>query len=1308
MHAASAHAPRAATRAFKIAMALLLVVGLIPLSLCSPPTKHAFAADQAYLEVNGQIPYAGYSTGRMTVNGAPAICAQPSKLTPASGTYAKQDLMIGYAGSPEWYEAERSHLRALLYFGPGSYGFDPAIWPATWYDGSPMTYDRYIVCLHIMVSDRYSYDFNKATYGCNAEFKRWALNNLTGQLTETETVPDFENTTAGKIYANDWRVPATFNAYALATGASSQVVLAFDNVGWLALDKDSANPALTEGNGCYRLDGASYLVTNGAGAPMATLVTDATGHAASGELAPGTYYVQETTAPEGYALDPTVYAIEVAPGETAAVGAGGRVADEPQYDPAAVWLAKLDADGGAPEPQGAGSLAGAEFTFDFYPGYYATAQEARASGTPLRTWVFRTDEEGRILPDEAHWVSGDELYRNASGVPVLPLGTVLIGETKAPRGYLPDPTTHVRQITGGGSAQEVSSYRHPLVSEPVIRGGVRVEKRDKESGEMLPLGGASLSTTFEITNANERPVVVEGVRYTPGQVVKRLVTEGGEAQTAADCLPFGTYSIREVMPGDGYFLTDGEARTFSIERNGAIVDAFAAKESFKNLVKRGDLDFVKVREGTMERLAGVPFRLTSQTTGEAHVLVTDANGYASTAASWNPHSQRPNANDNAGPDRYDATAGIWFGADVTPDDKRGALPYDTYTLEELPCKANEGLVLVTIPDIVISRDSHTVTLGTIDDGEPDDGTPYLATTAVDGFDGDKLAIADTETVITDRVEYANLTIGAEYRLTGTLMNKATGEPLLADGQPITAERTFTPVARRGHVSLDYRFNALITDVCDLVVFERLYDQAGRLVASHEDLDDFGQTVRIVEPSVSSLATATSDGRKHLVADPLASVSDTIAFTNLIPGEEYTVRGTLMHRATGEPLASAGAPVTAETSFAPDTGHGSATVVFEFDASALEAGDELVAFETLYRGDTPVATDANMADENQTVTVERPALSTEASDGLDGDKRIVAGRRSTVEDVVTYEGLIPGRDYLMRGELRLRDAEGADAGPLRDADGAPVTAELAFAPETPNGSVTLTFAFDSTALAGRDLVVFESLYREGSLIASHADSADENQTVSVIPSTLMTRARDSADGDKSVTPVEEVAVADRIVVRDVVPGEDYSLVGLLVDREDARPLLAADIFANPEARAPEGLQAYAAALDACVAHGAAHVTADGPDLETQLIYDVDATELAGRDLAAFAFLFCEDDLIAAEYDLDCLDQVVTVSDREGPPSPPDEEEPEPDREPPPEPRGGKEAPLAKTGDGPLVPLVAFIAALACAAMIPAAAKTRRRP
>ena len=1291
---------RAATRAVKMLTAALLVAGLIPLALCSPPDRRAFASDQAYLEVNGQIPYAGYSTGRMTVNGAPAICAQPAKQTPAAGAYEKQDLMIGYVGSAEWYDAERQHLRALLYFGPGSYGFDPGIWPSAWYDGTPMTYDRYVVCLHIMVSDRYSYDFNKATYGCNADFKRWARDNLTGQLTSTETVPDFDNTTAGKIYANGWRVPDTFNAYALATGAGNQIILTFDNVGWLALDKASAAEGISSNNGCYQLEGAAYAVTDASGNTVATLVTDAAGHASSGELTPGTYYVQEVASPPGFVLDPTVYEVEVAPGQTASVG-GGRVYDQPQYDPAALWLAKADADSSTPVAQGSGSLAGAEFSFRFYAGHHATAAEAEASGAPLRTWVLRTDADGRIAPDDAHRVSGDDFFRDEEGASVLPLGTLLISETRAPAGYLPDPAVHVRQITGDGGTQEVTTYRAPTVAEQVIRGGVRVEKHDRESGLGEPLGGATLDATFEISNASDRAVVVGGVSYGPGQVVKRLTTQDGAAQTGADLLPFGDYSIREVMPGDGYFLTDGAPRAFSIAAPGIVVDPFAGDAAFANNVKRGDLEFVKVREGTMERLAGVPFRLVSQTTDEAHILVTDANGYASTHASWNPHTQRTNANDAAGAGASDAGAGVWFGAGTAPDDARGALPYDTYTLEELPCKANEGLVLVTIPGIVVSRDSYTVRLGTIDDGEPDDGTPYLATTASDGLDGDKLLIADADATIVDRVEYANLTPGAAYRVVGTLMDAETGEPAVTSSGPLTAERAFSPAARRGFVDLTYRFNALDTDTTSFVAFECLYDQDGRLVASHEELDDFGQTVRLVEPSVSSVATATADGRKSLVADPAASVSDTIAFANLVPGAEYAVRGVLMNRATGEPIAQGGAPVTAETSFIPDAGHGSATVTFAFDGSALPAGTELVAFETLYRSDAAVATDADIADESQTVTVERPVLATQAADALDGDKRIVAEREARLTDTVAYEGLIPGREYAVRGTLHLRGEDGSDEGPLVGAAGAPVAAEVAFTPEAPDGTVELTFAFDASALAGREVVAFEELCREGVLLASHADIADEGQTVRVVPSTIMTRARDDADGDKSVAPEEGVRVVDRVIARDVVPGREYVIAGMLLDRADALPILVGDDFADPDAQPLRGMRAYNAAMGYCVAHGAALVVADGPDLETQVAYDLDATELAGRSLVAVAFLFDGDDLVAEECDLDCAEQTVAVTDREEPPSPPEEPDDEPAPPPPPA------SPLAKTGDSLAVALLAFAAAGACALAVPAAAKMRRR-
>ena len=109
----------------------------------------------------------------------------------------------------------------------------------------------------------------------------------------------------------------------------------------------------------------------------------------------------------------------------------------------------------------------------------------------------------------------------------------------------------------------------------------------------------------------------------------------------------------------------------------------------------------------MSRLAGVPFRITSETTGESHVIVTDENGYASTAAEWNKHTHKTNANDTAAEEDLDSEAGIWFGLakdgkTVPANDKLGALPYDTYTVEELRCAANEGFVLVKIEGITVN------------------------------------------------------------------------------------------------------------------------------------------------------------------------------------------------------------------------------------------------------------------------------------------------------------------------------------------------------------------------------------------------------------------------------------------------------------------------------------------------------------------------------------------------------------------------------------------------------------------------------
>ena len=151
-------------------------------------------------------------------------------------------------------------------------------------------------------------------------------------------------------------------------------------------------------------------------------------------------------------------------------------------------------------------------------------------------------------------------------------------------------------------------------------------------------------------------------------------------------LPLGKVVIKETKAPKGYLLSDA-VYTVNITSEGTseTVRTYNAPDAPEQ-VKRGDLEFVKVSDGDLNRLANVPFQITSLTTGESHILVTDKNGYASTSAEWNPHT----ANTNRGETSED---GIWFGTSA-PDDNKGALIYDDYELEELRCEANKGMKLL--------------------------------------------------------------------------------------------------------------------------------------------------------------------------------------------------------------------------------------------------------------------------------------------------------------------------------------------------------------------------------------------------------------------------------------------------------------------------------------------------------------------------------------------------------------------------------------------------------------------------------------
>ena len=179
-------------------------------------------------------------------------------------------------------------------------------------------------------------------------------------------------------------------------------------------------------------------------------------------------------------------------------------------------------------------------------------------------------------------------------------------------------------------------------------------------------------------------VYVNGALYQPGEVCATIEVVDGVAQTDARALPYGSYQMVESKPGEGYLHTDQTVRSFQIREDGQVIE-FRDGDAAYNQVARGDLQFVKVGEDNMHRFANVAFKLTSQTTGESHIVITDENGEVRTESGWNPHSQNTNGNDEITDESlWDDHAGTWFGLTteswtVDVQDELCALPYDTYT-----------------------------------------------------------------------------------------------------------------------------------------------------------------------------------------------------------------------------------------------------------------------------------------------------------------------------------------------------------------------------------------------------------------------------------------------------------------------------------------------------------------------------------------------------------------------------------------------------------------------------------------------------
>ena len=901
----------------------------------------------------------------------------------------------------------------------------------------------------------------------------------------------------------------------------------------------------------------------------------------------GTLTIRETRAPEGYLLNDALHIRQItADGSMESVETYNEPAVPDAVIRGGVEVEKWDATlNKTAVSQGDATLAGAVLEiYNRSEGSVVVDEKVYAPGEVVYT--LTTDEEGSA----------------ATANDLLPYGEYEVIEKTPPVGYLSAGIIRRSfQIRENGAMVSLATS-DTAIKNDIIRGNVRIEKWDNETGEHAPQGGATLEgATFEIVNRSQGSVLVQDVLYAPGEVVYSGITdETGVMTTPETFLPYGTYEAREVLPPEGYLATGVLSRFFEIREQGKTVMCNTAENSIRNDPIRGDLEGVKIADGTARRLAGVPFKITSKTTGESHVVVTDRNGQFSTASEWAPHSRNTNAGQTAGD-------GVWFGDPDTLDDEKGALPYDTYILEEQPCEANADMELLIL-EVTVYRPNTIIHLGTLtDDRIPQ---PEIFTTAVERESMGNTAFAAGSITILDTVYYSGLKAGTEYTVKGVLMDKAAGEALLVGESQVTGEKTFRATGESGSVTVEFTFDASALQGKAVVVFETLYLD-GKEIAAHTDLNDAEQTITFLEPRIGTTA-AGKNGEKTLDVSTETTIVDTVSYSGLIPDQAYELRGTIMDKATGKPLLLDEEEVTADTSFIPEAESGSVQVTFTLDARTL-SGKQLVVFESLLYSGREIADHRDIRDEGQTVSFAEPKIRTRAA-GKNGEKELSLSASAAIVDTVKYENLAAGQSYTLKGIL------------MDQVTGTPVmvgnkevTAETVFEPEQSSGAVEVTFIFDAASLKAKEVVVFERLYLGDAEIAAHADIEDKDQTVSFNKPQIYTKAA-GRNGEKQFAISKNAIIIDTVKYEGLTIGEKYTLKGALMDKATGKPLL----------------------IDGKEVTAATEFTPEKAAGSVEISFTFDATSLKGKEVVVFERLYIGETEIAAHADMEDKDQTVSFT------------------------------------------------------------------
>lgn len=1014
----------------------------------------------------------------------------------------------------------------------------------------------------------------------------------------------------------------------------------------LQLKKMSATPEFTNGNSCYSLQGAVYNIywtkkdaekgINDHG----TMTTDKDGYATyydsnSGHFGTNNHdtdavyknkgsgtpvraaqrdtsefqgwYIREVTAPKGYALDKNVYQLTDS-GITNSKGLkiyrpngnSKGIKDKPLNDPFIISIQKRNAITGETK-----KLENAVFKLEYYAEYldstkYKDSFEVDSSdpnaeipkftaSKPTRTWYIKTSELGMAILDNGEKYllrdnpsypdfNSDETYKDKdTGAIVVPYGTLKVTEVRAPEKYELTPVIYYRALKENSLAG-ISQVELPVDETPKVEMDTVALNTDTKSHNGFTSAKSCVSDTITYSN------LTGGKGYTiKGMLIKK--SDGSK-------IP--------LLNEDGTILKDSKGK----QATEKVVNMVAKPNGLGNYTIKYHFNSNGLENDSVVAYAFIYDKATGELLG-SHEDINDA----------------------------DQTVSF-----------RG---------REL------SMITVATNDATDSDISYV----------PDDDWGN----------------------ITDKVSYVGLDKNRFYKLKTEIYEIVNGKvsdtpvDISSGGKTVKAiYTTFRPSSDSGTVevsNIQFRFPEGRADLTNrkFVVYETLtYSDGSSIMKNgkvdpgsiHKDPNDTNQIVTYSDlpiDTTAKVANASGDGKVGYISGKLSQtmIEETVTLENLNATEEYQLSPYLVLKSTGKVLDKAKVYLVdakgkktlitegAEgDTFVPNGGGWNfpegrfkftalaktQMIKLAFDVSAYKntlAGEEVVVCEEIggiqsFDGDDYYYTYGvhnDLDDADQTVKFISSTIKTKASMVSTNTKYAYALGNDTVKDTVSLTGLIVGQTYSVEGYL-------VDKATSKYITSNPVNKTFVATAESMEVEVNL--GIDTSSLAGKDIVVYENLYYRGSLIASHVDINDADQTVTILNPTIKT----SASSNKSSVHRDNVLLSsssniyDTVSMTGLIPGKTYTIEGQVIEKSSEEPVALKSTSAKTNGTN----------LDVTLSENnlsaTTTFTAVGESQDVVFHYIIDSTYYAGRSVVVVEDLYYGDDLIATHRDLTDTDQTLT--------------------------------------------------------------------